>query len=742
MSPERISDAVERLRHIVASVLELDLAEVPAEASFHRDLKMDSLEKVEFAARVEWAFGVALSDEEASSIDSALAAAELLDARVSLPAGAGAGVAGAGAGVAGSVRPPVPGAARSAAGTPAAVGSVPSSPAGLRTAPSSPVPALPEPSSPTPSFPTPAPSSPAGLRSDLSLPAPSPRPAPRSAVPAASTQAARPATAPASTDSALTTGGALTTFGAPTTGSSLTTGSGRATGSSLTTGPDPSAAIDLVERLTGRHLAAGRGERTAYLDPDLGAVSYRALHEAARGYAGALLAHGVAPGARALVVAEDSAATVAAVLGLWWHGCVPVPVSPMLGEADRALVAADCAAEVIHLDTAPADPPAGTVLLTGDAVRTGIRTGHPNAANRPDLARPSTAHLPGRAALIQYTSGSTGRPKGVRHATSAITAMLDGFGALLALRADDTVLSTARMSFGYGFGSSVLCALDAGATTALIRGAVDPHTVRAALRRHRPTVLCSVPRLYAALLDTLQPGDDAVAALRLCLSAGENCPAALNHRIQDVFGAPVMNCLGATEVMHVVVATPPDRPMPGRAGLAVPGATATVRDEHGRPVPDGTEGRLHIVGPTVALGYLDRPDDDRITFADGGAYTGDLVRREADGTLTHLCRADDILNLGGYKVPPAEIEAVIRTVARIRDCAVVGGLDADGLECAVAFVVPEAGADEETIRRALRAAVRADLALYKRPARVEFVSTLPATATGKVAAYRLREQAS
>ncbi|MET7503599.1 AMP-binding protein [Streptomyces microflavus] len=667
MSPERISDAVERLRHIVASVLELDLADVPAEASFHRDLKMDSLEKVEFAARVEWAFGVALSDEEASGIDSALAAAVLLDARLSLPAGAG---------IAGSA----PEAARSAGGPPAAIRSAP---AALRSVPSPTVPAQHS-----------TPPSAAGLRPAPSPPAPSRPPSPP-----APSSARRPA-------------------------------------------PSPPAAIDLVDRLTGRHLAAGRGDRTAYFDPDLGAVSYRALHEAARGYAGALLAQGIAPGARALVVAEDSAATVAAVLGLWWHGCVPVPVSPMLDEAALDLVAADCAAQVIHLDTAPAEPPAGTVLLTGDAVRTGIRTGHPNAANRPDLARPSTGHLPGRTALIQYTSGSTGRPKGVRHATSAITAMLDGFGSLLALRADDTVLSTARMSFGYGFGSSVLCALDAGATTALIRGAVDPHTVRAALRRRRPTVLCSVPRLYAALLDPLHPGDDAVAALRLCLTAGENCPADLNHRIQEVFGAPVMNCLGATEVMHVVVATPPDRPMPGRAGLAVPGATATVRDEHGRPVPDGTEGRLHIAGPTVALGYLDRPDDDRTTFADGGAYTGDLVRREADGTLTHLCRADDILNLGGYKVPPAEIEAVLRTVAGIRDCAVVGGPDADGLECAVAFVVPETGADEETIRRALRAAVRADLALYKRPARVEFVSALPATATGKVAAYRLREQAS
>ncbi|MCZ7417484.1 MULTISPECIES: AMP-binding protein [unclassified Streptomyces] len=640
MQPERMSDIVERIRRIVADVLELDLAEISADASFQQDLKVDSLEKVEIAARVERAFGHGLHGEDFAEIDSVLDAVGLLRAggsRVPPPTGG---------------EPPDAGPGADASG----------------------------------------------------------------AVPAERADARRAAADP------------------------------------VVAGPGPSSeGTDLVRRLVGRHLAAGQGARTAYTDPDLGEVSYRQLYEAARGYAGSLRALGVPSGARAVVVAQDSVATVAAILGLWWHGCVPVPVSPLLGEDERDLIAADCAAEVLHLDTCPPDTGAdglagGRVVLVGDEVRAGLRGDGPTPAHRPDLAGPPALHGSGRAALIQYTSGSTGRPKGVRHSAAGIRAMLDGFGARLALRPDDVVLSTARMSFGYGFGSSVLCALDAGATTVLIGGAVDSRVVTATLRRHRPTVLCSVPRLYAALLDALRPGDEAVAALRLCLTAGENCPAALHRRIRETFGAPVVNCFGATELMHVVIATPPDQPMPGHMGAPVPGVTVTVRDEEGGPVPDGTEGRLHIAGPTVALGYLDRPDADRVTFADGGAYTGDLVRRDADGRLTHLCRVDDVLNLGGYKVAPAEIEAVVRDVSGVRDCAVVASRDADGLECAVAFLVADGTEDtadtgHDTLRRAVRSRIRRDLAPYKRPARIEFVDALPTTTTGKVAAHRLREQA-
>lgn len=483
--------------------------------------------------------------------------------------------------------------------------------------------------------------------------------------------------------------------------------------------------MDLIHQLVGRH----ERDRVSYIDPAAGEVTYGELHDAARGYATLLRANGVSPGSRCLVVSDDSFSAVAAVFGMWWHGCVPVPVSPMLRESEIAFMAKDSGAAAVHIEAPAAKKQALRQELSALVQLDGRQAGDGTAEQPVDFAAADEV-------LVQYTSGSTGTPRGVRHSRAGIDAAIAGFGARLALTPDDLVVSTAKLSFGYGFGNSLLFPLAAGARVVLLGGAVDPYVVATALNTHEPTVLCSVPRVYAGLVNLAEK--ITVDSLRLAVSAGENLPGELAERFTDTFKVPLINGLGATEVLHIVVSTRTDRTEPGFIGRAVPGVTVTVRDEHGDVVADEVDGRLHIASGSVALGYIDRPEATAKTFAEGGAYTGDIVHRAPEGDIRHVCRADDLLNLGGYKISPMEIEKVVRGTDGVADCAVVGETDTNGLQQAVVYAVPMGDVTAEDLRRGILRSVRKDLAPFKRPARIEVLDQLPVTSTGKLARFKLR----
>jgi len=483
---------------------------------------------------------------------------------------------------------------------------------------------------------------------------------------------------------------------------------------------------NIVEHL----LSAGKPDATAYVDAG-GQITYAELARAVHAYAARLDGSAFRPGSNALIVADDSIATVVAILGVWWAGGVPVPVSPMLTPAEIEFIAADCSATYLHVDER-----AETRLPAKGALD--LPRGRADRMAPYDGEIPAPAHQgDGDIVLIQYTSGSTGQPKGVLHTRTGIDSVLSGFGRIMALSPADTVLSTAKLSFGYGFGNSLLFPLAAGARTVLSAGPPDVFQVAATLAAHRPTVLCSVPRVYAALLERVRQGEAlAFGSLRLAVSAGEHLPAPMCGEFAQVCSAPLVNGLGATEVLHIVVATNGSRP--GSTGIPVPGVRITVRDDQGGVVPDGVEGRLHVSGGSVAAGYLDRADATARTFADGGAYTGDIVRRAVDGDLEYICRRDDLINVGGFKVSPFEVEAAARDVDGLSQVAVVGSRDASGLEQAVAYLVPINGVDRGVLRSAARRAFRDQLPVFKRPAVIEVVDQLPVTSTGKLARFKLR----
>lgn len=492
------------------------------------------------------------------------------------------------------------------------------------------------------------------------------------------------------------------------------------------------------------------GGRRCGADRQAGEVTYADMLSMVSDYAARLSAAGVRPGCRAVVVSDDSIAAITAVLGLWWYGCVPILLHPMLRDAEVAFVVQDSDAEFAELDVAAERQAAlRAELAEVDAAR--------RAAGR---ARMVAELVPARASqspdppasfgesdelLVQYTSGSTGRPRGVRHCMTAIHAVLRGVGSLLALTQDDVVLSTAKLSFGYGFGNSLLFPYAAGASSVLLDGPADPFNVAAALQEHQPTVLFSVPRLYAGMLRLADQGKLIdTSSLRLAVATGEHLPAELATRITATLNVPLINGFGATEVLHTVVAAKVGQGEPaghGSIGFPVPGVAATIRDDAGQPVGAEIPGRLHIAAASAALGYINRPADNARAFADGGVYTGDIALRAATGDICHVGRADDMLLLGGYKIAPAEIEGVLRRLPDVADCAVVGATDPSGLEQATAYVVVRDPADPDEARKMVRTALRDNLAPYKRPSRIEIIDALPVTANGKLARFRLRDPA-
>ncbi len=340
-------------------------------------------------------------------------------------------------------------------------------------------------------------------------------------------------------------------------------------------------------------------------------------------------------------------------------------------------------------------------------------------------------------ALIAFTSGTTGLPKGCVHFHRDVLAPCDSFARhLIGMQPGDVAMTSAPLAFTFGLGAAFLFPLRAGAACATIEQPSPPAMLEA-IAKHGVTHLGTAPTAYKAMLS--QPGlGEALKTLRFCLSAGEHLPEATWRAWKERTGIAITDGIGATEMMHIFISAAGDGIRPGSTGKAVPGYIATVLDDNGNPMDEGT-GRLAIKGPTGCR-YLDDPRQ-RDYVQDGWNVTGDTYRRDADGYYWYLARSDDMIVSSGYNIGAPEVENALLSHPAVAECAVIGVPCEERGQKVKAFVVLAVNAmPSEELAAELQSHVKAQIAPYKYPRAIEFVDSLPKTATGKLRRVELRHR--
>jgi len=339
-------------------------------------------------------------------------------------------------------------------------------------------------------------------------------------------------------------------------------------------------------------------------------------------------------------------------------------------------------------------------------------------------------------ALIAFTSGTTGIPKGCVHFHRDILAPCDTFAkAHFACGPGDIALTSAPIAFTFGLGATLLFPLRCGAATATLEQA-SPSAMLETIAKFGVTHLATAPTAYKAML--AQPElDAALNSLTTCVSAGEHLPQAVWQAWKDRTGLSIVDGIGATEMMHIFISASGDGIRPGSTGQAVPGYTAAILDADGNEIAEG-EGRLAVKGPTGCR-YLDDPR--QADYVQGGwNITGDTYRRDADGYYWYLARSDDMIVSSGYNIGAPEVENALLGHPAVTECAVIGvPCEERGQKVKAFIVLADFAEASDELADKLKAFVKDRIAPYKYPREIEFVASLPKTATGKLRRVELRK---
>jgi benzoate-CoA ligase len=358
-----------------------------------------------------------------------------------------------------------------------------------------------------------------------------------------------------------------------------------------------------------------------------------------------------------------------------------------------------------------------------------------------------TPRKPNDPAFWVMTSGTTGVPKAVEHHHRNVGISARYYEEVLGCSKDDRLFATSRFHFAYAIGNS-FAALRMGCGNVLLERWATERSVAETVDRFTPTVLLSVPAVYHRLLEAGLAQTPSFRGLRYFVSAGERMPPQIWNAWEAASGHPILDGLGCSELVYMVIGNTPKERKPGSSGYAMPGVELRIVSDDGVVIeaPD-TAGRLEVRMTSVCEGYrsasgTSRPPErpaDRFK-PDGWFSTGDEYTRDAGGFYHHRGRTGDILRVSGLWVSPTEIEDALAGIPSILESAAVLGENEVGLAEIVLYVVPAPGAQAAHAIIAARERLSKVLPRYKQPRRFEAITDLPRTATGKVQRHKLRER--
>jgi benzoate-CoA ligase family protein len=337
-------------------------------------------------------------------------------------------------------------------------------------------------------------------------------------------------------------------------------------------------------------------------------------------------------------------------------------------------------------------------------------------------------------AFWNFSGGTTGKSKGVPHMHHDGIVGFESFQYTVHYTPEDLVLRVPKLFFHYARDLGMNWPLRAGAAVALSPERSTVETVFQSLEKYRPTVLLNVPTMMRAMIQSPLAKKADLSFLRLCLSSGELLSGQLYKEFTETFGVEVLNSIGSAETCLGYFLDAPGEVVPGSSGKIQPLVEVRLVDEEGGEVAKGETGILHVRSEASGTHYHLEHEKSKKTFiGNDWVNTNDLFREDENGYFWYEGRADDLIKVSGVYVSPVEIQACLDSHPAVKESAVVGVKDTDGLAKTKAFIVlNDPGGVSEKTADELKEYCKKKMAPYKAPRFIEFMKDLPKTGQGKI----------